>query len=196
MSKILAIFDFDGTLTTKDTFLELIKFQKGNLFFWLGFLKMSPFIFLHLVKLIPNWKAKEMVLTHFFKGLGLEDFQKICDEFSSQHIPTLLREEAVFKLEAHEKAKHDIVIISASAENWLSGWCKQKSLRLIATRLDVKDGKLTGKLCGRNCYGPEKLVRLKNEIALNEYEEIHVYGDSRGDQDILGIASHPYYRKF
>lgn len=196
MNRILAVFDFDGTLTTKDTFLELIKFQKGNLYFWLGFLKMSPIIFLHLLKFIPNWRAKEYVLTHFFKGTSLTDFQLKCDNFSMEFIPKLLRNEALRKLEFHEKQGHDIVVVSASAENWLSGWCKNRNIRLIATRLDVADGLISGKLLGRNCYGPEKLIRLKQEICLDDYAEVHVYGDSKGDKDILEIASHSYYRKF
>jgi phosphatidylglycerophosphatase C len=196
LSKVLAVFDFDGTLTTKDTFLELIKFNKGDFSFWWGFIKMSPVILLHLLKIIPNWRAKEYVLTHFFKGESQHDFQTKCDNFAINSIPRILRKEALLKLEIHEKNGHDIVVISASAENWLSKWCKDRNIRIIATRLEVENGNLTGKLIGKNCYGPEKLIRLKEEIKLDQYEEIHVYGDSRGDKDILGIATHPYYRKF
>lgn len=196
MSKVLAVFDFDGTLTTKDTFLELIKFHKGEFSFWWGFMKMSPVIALHLLKIIPNWKAKEYVLTHFFKGESRHDFQTKCDNFAIDYIPRILRREALLKLEMHENSGHDIVVISASAENWLSKWCTNRNIQIIATRLEVENGNLTGKLIGKNCYGPEKLVRLKEEINLDHYEEIHVYGDSSGDRDILGIATHPYYRKF
>ena len=196
MNKTLAIFDFDGTLTTKDTFLELIKFQKGDFAFWLGFFKMSPIIFLHLLKVIPNWRAKEYVLTHFFKGESLVDFQSKCDNFSRDFIPGILRSEAVKKLETHEEMGHEIVVISASAENWLAGWCSQRKIKLIATRMGVENGIISGKLVGKNCYGPEKLVRLRQEIALDEFEEIHVYGDSGGDKDILAIATHPYFKEF
>jgi phosphatidylglycerophosphatase C len=40
----IAFFDFDGTITTKDTLLEIIKFQKGTLRFYTGFLLCSPYI--------------------------------------------------------------------------------------------------------------------------------------------------------
>lgn len=196
MKRVLAIFDFDGTLTTKDTFLELIKFQKGSFYFWLGFLRLSPIILLHLLKVIPNWRAKEYVLTHFFRGLSLKEFQAKCDEFSINSIPKLLRKDALDKFNYHLDKEHDVVVVSASAQNWLEGWCKEKNVKLIATNLEVDAECLTGKISGFNCYGPEKLVRLKKEFCLEDYEEIHVYGDSRGDREILEVASHKFYRKF
>lgn len=196
MKKVLAIFDFDGTLTHKDSFLELIKYHKGKFSFWWGFIKMSPIVLFHLLKIIPNWKAKERVLTYFFKGEHLEDFQSACDAFSKSHLPQLLRKEALQKLDLHQKSGHEIVVISASAENWLSAWCKEKEVKLIASRLEVERNCLTGKLIGQNCYGPEKVLRLQKEFVLTDYDEIHVYGDSQGDKELLGIATHPFYRKF
>ena len=157
---------------------------------------MSPFIFLFLLKIIPNWKAKQYIVGHFFKGEHLENFQHKCDGFSKSYIPKILRKEALEKLEAHQKRGHEIVIVSASAENWLAGWCKEKGIKLIATRLEVENNCLTGKLMGENCYGPEKLIRLEKELELKDYEGIYVYGDSKGDKEILKIASHPFYRKF
>lgn len=196
MKKVLAIFDFDGTLTTKDTFLAFIKYHRGAVSFWLGFMKMSPIILLHLLRIIPNWQTKQHALTYFFGGEQLEDFQKICDQFSTTYIPRLERKEALKKLAHHQKGGHEIVVVSASAENWLAGWCQEKNVKLIATRLGVENGRLTGKLIGHNCYGPEKLSRLEKEYNLSNYDEIHVYGDSRGDKEILAIATHPFYRKF
>lgn len=196
MKKALAIFDFDGTLTTKDTFLAFIKFHRGAVSFWWGFMKMSPVILLHLLRIIPNWKTKQYALTYFFGGERLEDFQEICDRFSTTHIPRLERKEALEKLALHQKEGHEIVVVSASAENWLAGWCKEKNVKLIATRLEVEKGCLTGKLIGNNCYGSEKLSRLEKEYNLSSFDEIHVYGDSRGDKEILAIATHPYYRIF
>lgn len=196
MKKVLAIFDFDGTLTTKDTFLEFIKYHRGAVSFWMGFMKMAPIILLHLLRIIPNWKTKEYALAYFFGGERLEDFQAVCDRFSTTCIPQLARKEALEKLALHQKEGHEIVVISASAENWLAGWCKERGIKLIATRLGVENGCLTGKLIGRNCYGPEKLSRLEEEFDLISYDEIHVYGDSRGDKDILAIATNSFYRKF
>ena len=67
-------FDFDGTLTTKDTLLEMIKFAKGKTRFLLGFLLYSPILVLMKLHLFPNWKAKQLIFKHFFGGMTIEDF--------------------------------------------------------------------------------------------------------------------------
>src|SRR5690606_32720811 len=111
-NKSLVVFDFDGTLTIKDTFLELIKYYKGIPAFYWGLIMLSPILLLYLGKIIPNWRAKEHVLSYFFKGMHIDDFQSLCDDFSSKCIPKLLREEALFKLNWHKSKNHDIVIVS------------------------------------------------------------------------------------
>ena len=73
MSK-LALFDFDGTITTKDSFVEFIKFKHGFLGFAVGFLLMSPVILLYKTKLIPNWKAKQWVNEVFLVRYGTVKF--------------------------------------------------------------------------------------------------------------------------
>jgi len=195
-TKTLAIFDFDGTLTSKDTFLELIKYHNGFFRYWLGIIQLSPIILLHLMNVIPNWRAKECVLSFFFKGISLEEFESLCEAFAKKSIPSIIKLEAQLKLDWHKMQGHDIAIVSASAENWLKAWCESNNVTLVATRLEIENGCLTGRLMGKNCYGPEKLVRLKERYNLECYSEIYVYGDSRGDREILSIATHPFYRKF
>ncbi|HYG38803.1 MAG TPA: HAD-IB family hydrolase [Cytophagales bacterium] len=196
MKKNLALFDFDGTITYNDSFLEVIKFQKGKWAFYKGFLFMAPIMVLFKLKVIPNWKAKEMVITYFFKGDTYQDFQKKCDDFAETIIPKMLRPKANKKIEEHKKRGDRVVLVSASAENWLQPWTKKMDIELIGTQLETKDGLLTGKLCSPNCYGPEKLKRVLDILDLKEFENIYVYGDSRGDKEILAIATEAYYRHF
>ena len=66
MNGRIAFFDFDGTITTKDTLLEFIKFYKGKYQFYLGFLVYSPFLVAYKLKIIPNYVAKQKVLQYFF----------------------------------------------------------------------------------------------------------------------------------
>lgn len=196
MKKGLALFDFDGTLTTHDTLLEIIKFQKGKGAFYLGFAVLLPVLILYKLKLIRNWRAKEMMLTYFFGDNSSNDFQRRCDDFIKNRLPQLLREEAVLKLEQHLKKNDRVIVVSASAYNWVEGWCKEKNIELIATRLQIKNNTITGKLDSLNCYGPEKASRIKSHLTLNEYTPIYAYGDSRGDKEMLALADQPFYRTF
>ena len=64
--KHLVLFDFDGTLTRKDTLFAFIRYYHGTVRFVLGFAWLSPVMALYMAKLIRNDRAKEIVLKHFF----------------------------------------------------------------------------------------------------------------------------------
>jgi phosphatidylglycerophosphatase C len=64
----IAFFDFDGTITTKDTLAELLKFQKGKFKYYVGLVFLSPALILYKLGLISNHRAKEILLEFFFKG--------------------------------------------------------------------------------------------------------------------------------
>src|SRR4051812_42040221 len=96
--KAIAFFDFDGTITTKDTLLEFIKFTKGNSRFLTGFLLNSPYLLAYKLNLIPNQTAKEKVMEYFFKGTSLAEFQKQCDAFAMEVVPKLIRPKALAEL--------------------------------------------------------------------------------------------------
>ncbi len=196
MSQTIAFFDFDGTITTKDSFLEMIKFQKGKLAFLTGFALLSPLLVLHKLKLIPNWKAKEMVLQYYFKNTPIEIFETAAARFATIEIPKMLRPTAMEKLRWHQQEGHRVVIVSASATQWLRAWTTSINVELIGTELEIKDGKITGKLASPNCYGIEKANRIKSLIDLTQYQHIYAYGDSRGDREMLELATEAFYRGF
>jgi phosphatidylglycerophosphatase C len=194
--KRLAVFDFDGTLTYKDSFLAFIRYYKGNLPFYSGMLQVAPWLVAYKLKLYPNWKAKEKVLKHFFANSREEEFREKGRQFARELIPAMLRPKAKAALQQHKKAGDRIVVVSASAEPWLQAWCEAEGIELVATSLECRGGRITGKLKGKNCYGAEKVERLKQHLSLEDYCEVHVYGDSAGDRELLGLATHPNYRCF
>jgi phosphatidylglycerophosphatase C len=196
VKKRIAFFDFDGTITTHDTFLELIKFYKGNFKFYLGFLINAPFIIAWKAGIISNQAAKEKVLKYFFGGLPVTTFQQRCDEFASTRIPILIRSKALLEIEKLRAAGAEIVIVSASAENWIAAWCKENNIQLAGTKLQVKNNVLTGKIEGHNCHGEEKVNRIHSGFDLSRYDEIYCYGDTKGDKPMLGLATFSFYKPF
>jgi phosphatidylglycerophosphatase C len=69
-------------------------------------------------------------------------------------------------------------------------------LELVASRLDVQHGRLTGRLLGKNCHGEEKVKRIVERYPLNEYDEIYAYGDDHSDKPMLKLATHSFFRPF
>ena len=194
--KKLVLFDFDGTLTTKDTLLEFLLFYKGKIRVLFGLLALFPVLALYMLRLVPNWKAKQYLLRHFIGGARLEEFNAVCKEFSTQIIPKLIRPKGLHILEQHLRDKATLIVISASAENWVGPWCEQIGVNYLATQLEVVNGIVTGNLCGKNCYGPEKVDRIKKQFELSDFDEIIAYGDSSGDREMFGIAHHYFYKPF
>lgn len=192
----LVLFDLDGTLTKKDTLIEVIRFIHGEYRLYIGAIVLSPFLILYIFRIISSSKMKEKVITHFFGGMSIDAFQQKCNRFAEIRLPTLLRRNAISHLNKAKENGAKIIIVSASVENWISHWCESNDLVCIATRLEIKNGRLTGKLVGKNCNGTEKVTRIKQAVNLSDYKTILGYGNSKGDLPMLKLATQVYYKAF
>ena len=192
MKKIYA-FDFDGTLTTKDTLLEFIRFAKGTTAFGWGFLRYAHLLVLMKLGLYPNWKAKQKVFAHFFKDTTIEDFDAICQEFaaSSRH---LLRPKGIEAIDQALNEGSEVLIVSASIDNWVQPFFPQ--VKVLGTQIEVVDGKLTGRFLTKNCYGEEKVNRLKAIYPNRQDYHLTAFGDSNGDKELLAFADESHFKPF
>lgn len=190
----LALFDFDGTITQRDSLFDFLAFSFGFRRCVIGAFVLAPMMVAYLLRRIPSWRAKESVFRRFFKGWDLVKFRKAAATYSKERIPCIVREEALRQIEWHRVRGNRMVVVSASPEDWLRPWCEGQNIEVIATRLEVHEGRLTGRIEGRNCQGIEKVRRIKEVIDLDKYERVYAYGDSRGDAEMLDLANERYYR--
>ena len=192
MKKIYA-FDFDGTLTTKDTLIEFIRYAKGSMALGLGFLRYAHLLVMMKLGLYPNYKAKQKVFAHFFKDTTLDDFNALCKAFaaSSSH---LLRPNAIEAINLAIKEGSEVVIVSASIDNWVQPFFPQ--VKVVGTQIEVIDGKLTGRFLSKNCYGQEKVNRILSLYPNRHDYHLTAYGDSRGDKEMLAFADESYFKPF
>lgn len=195
-NRTIAFFDFDGTLTEKDSFIAFLKYDAGFIRFYAGFILLSPILIAYKLHLISNSTAKVAVIKHFWKGRSKTELQNLGSSFASKVIPTMLRPQAIEKLHWHIKENHTVVVVSASFDVYLGPWCELYNIKLIATQAEVIDKQYSGKLKTPNCYGLEKAARIKAEIDIEAYSTIYAYGDSAGDKEMLAIANKPFYKFF
>ena len=191
----IAVFDLDGTITNKDTFLEFIKYYKGSINFYLGLLVLSPFIILFYLKLYSNNKLKECFFSYYFKGESAIEIAKKGEVFSLEVLPLLCRKSAIDILEWHQNRNHDILILSASSDIWLKKWCMSKNYKLICTSFKKNKNSYTGKIDGENCFGIRKKELLLDFIKKNNYSFSYGYGDSKSDKYFLELVNRPYLMK-
>ena len=196
LKRQLVLFDFDGTITKKDTFTEFLIFALGRRRLFVFLLFHIHLLLLCVFDVISIGFIKQKIIYRFFKGYSEEYFQNIASNFVDKKIPNIIRESALKKLIWHKKQNHQVVIVSASFKNWLKIWCEQYDIELLCTELEVKKGTLTGYFFKPNCYGLEKVDRIKEKYELNNYSQIYAYGDSSGDKEMLLLANYAYYKTF
>ena len=197
MRKIYA-FDFDGTLTTKDTLLEFIRFAKGSGQMFRGFLLFSPLLILMKLHLFPNWKVKQKIFSYFFKGMKIDDFNALCTRFAERN-KHLLRPAGIEKVrQAIDEEHNTVLIISASIDNWVRPFFDEidQKIHVLGTQIETKEGRLTGQFTSKNCYGEEKVNRLTALYPHREAYYLIAFGDSRGDKELLAFADKGFYKPF
>jgi len=196
MKNDIAFFDFDGTITTRDTLLELIKYSHGVPAFCAGFGLLSPWIAAMKTGMISNSNAKQRVLRYFYGGWTTDRWQELCASFVAGKVPGLLRPKAMQEIGKYKDAGVPVVIVSASPEDMVGIWTRQNGLEVVATRLEVRDGKMTGRIAGANCHGHEKVRRIREQYEMDSFSTVYAYGDSKGDRPMLGLARTSFYKPF
>lgn len=191
----LALFDFDGTVTSRDTMLEFIRFAGGRSRVLLGMGTLWPFGGLYLIDGISSQKFTEILMRFFFRGMTQEQVRQLGEEFARSRLPRLVRRRALDRIRWHQENGHRVVVVSASFDVWLKPWCDQNGLELLASQFEIRQGRLTGRFEGKECSGPEKVRRIESFLNLDEYSRIYAYGDSRSDKPMLELAHESYFGK-
>jgi phosphatidylglycerophosphatase C len=196
VSRVIAFFDFDGTITSRDSLLEFIRYTKGDFSFFAGFALHAPVLVAYKLQIISNHKAKEIMLRHFFGKMPVGDFEQLCERFNRERLPGLIREKAVKEIRKLQAFGADVVVVSASPENWLVQWCRELGVECIATKMLVDNNRITGKIDGRNCHGEEKVRRIREKFDLDNYSAVYCYGDTPGDRYMLSLGNYRFYKPF
>lgn len=189
MKKRIYLIDFDGTISKKDSFF-LFTFFTVNIF---RFLKYWIEVFLFF-PIYTNKVLKENFF-YIFRGIEVDKFNFLCNEFIKFKFDKLIKN-SFFNYISSIEENQKIVVVSASISNYLKPWCNEMGFDLISTELEVIDGKLTGRFSTPNCNGKEKVKRIKEKYNLKEFDEIHVFGNSKGDFPMLELGTHKYYKFF
>lgn len=186
---IVAAFDFDGTLTKRDSFPLFLIFSKGYLYTFLLFLYYTPKIISSKLRGKELGSIKEKMLGKAFRGMEITKFDEICKDFASAS-PNLLNGPAIQAFNTHQKPGHQIVIVTASLVNWVKPFFTE-SITVLGTELEIKDNLITGKFKSGNCYGLKKKDIFLSLFPNRQNYILYYYGDSKGDKEMLEFADSP-----
>ena len=193
--KKLYCFDFDGTLTYKDTMFLYLKFYNASKF-RMQFIKHIPLFTLLKLNLLDAEKVKKSFISSILKGQSKAKIEKKSQEFFDQYYPEIFRENALDFIKNIDYSQTDCYIVSASLDIWVKPFAEKFKMNLIATKAEFKNDIFTGNFVGKNCNGLEKVNRIKEEISDKKYDKTIAFGDTFGDQQMLDWANEGQYKFF
>lgn len=194
--KSLALFDFDGTISNLDSTTLFYKSLYSNRF---------AFIYRHLFLCLPQFLAYHFNLTNYLPlkrkrlqiHIGIlsdDNFNRHLLKFQQVHLPSILKESAIERINWHINQGHDIWVVSASYDFLLSQWCEKMNIGLIVNKT-VKN-QHTCIFDGEDCNYSNKVHQILKRINISDYNKIYAYGDSDGDKNMLELAHESHLNFF
>ena len=187
MKQKFAFFDFDDTLIHGDSGKALLGYYlKKYPLAVFRLLKVPILYFLYLIGLVKFQTVKSSWLFPMDRldDDELNDFYQVC--LVPKYYPNVVAE-----LKNKKQQGYLIFICSASIEGYLR-FCKLPVDGILGTKTEIKNGKYTSKMIGKNCKNEEKVLRLNNIInELNleiDYENSYAYSDSFHDIPMLKMV--------
>ncbi|WP_226064429.1 HAD family hydrolase [Kaistella polysaccharea] len=193
--KKLYCFDFDGTLTYKDTMFLYLNFYNSTKF-KLQFIKHIPLFILLKLKLMDAEKVKKSFISSLLKGERKTRIQEKSQQFFEQYYPKVMRENALEFINNIDRQQTDSLIITASLDIWVKPFADHFEMKLQATQAEFVDDLFTGNFIGKNCNGLEKVNRIKEAISSTKYDKIIAFGDTDGDGPMLKWADEGQFKFF
>ena len=189
----VAAFDFDGTISRRDTLGPFLVRVAGSAQFARTLLARTPQFAAVTLGRADRDAEKEAVITRLVAGRTAASIAAAGRAYAD-HLwaRQRFRPESLARLRWHRDQGHDIVIVSASLDAYLTPLAPRLGVdHVISCRLETDAAELvTGRLIGPNVRGPEKALRLREWLG-DASVELWAYGDSSGDDELLAMADHP-----
>jgi phosphatidylglycerophosphatase C len=191
----IALFDLDGTITRRDTYLAYL----------LGFLARHPgrlaraaplagALSLYAAGQRDNTWLKTTFLHAILGGLELSALEAWTESFLDRLLERGLRPRALDVIGRHRVAGDRILLVTASLNFYAEPLGRRLGFdEVLCTRAAVDgSGLLTGKLDGGNCYGANKLRRVQAYLREDvSGRPATFYTDHQADLPLLQFVERP-----
>lgn len=190
----LALFDFDGTITTGDTWTPFLRFALPRARLAVARVMLTPVFIAYRAGFLPAGRGRTLAARAAFSGRAADGVRRRGIEYASNVLPTMVRADVLARIKWHQAQGDRVVVVSASLDAYLKPWCEEHGVELICTTLEERGGTLTGRCVNGDCAGAEKARRIQERFRLASYPVIYAYGDSDDDLEMLALAHRRYWR--
>lgn len=187
----LALFDFDGTLCTKDSFTGFIFYTLSKRHIMRKGLKILPWIQAYYLKLYPADAMRTKLFSTMFKGNSAKQLQQLGQEYA-QTLVKNLDTQLFQRLLQHQAQGDKVVLVSASIDLYLKPVCEILNIDLICTQVEIHNGFITGQYSTPDCSSEQKKIRVHEAYHLNDYAHVYAYGNSYEDLQMFSLADSCY----
>lgn len=189
-------FDFDGTLTVRDSFIAFLKWRAGRRRYLAGLVRLLPAVLAYLFHR-DRGRIKAAAVREYLQGVPRDRLEADAREFAELFSRSLLRPDAVEVWKRWRSDHVRLVIVTASPDLTVAPFARGLGAdALIGTQLafDAQD-RVSGTFETPNCRGLEKVTRLRRAFGPDVVVKA-AYGDTSGDREMLAMSEMPGYRVF
>jgi phosphatidylglycerophosphatase C len=141
----LALFDFDGTITFRDSFQPFLLYAATPSRKLFGTIALLPLLIGYKLGFVSATKTRQAVAGFAFRGLPLVDIERLGGAYARDVIPVTLRTKALDRIRWHKAQGDRVLIVSAALCVYLRAWCREMELEVICTEFETSDGMITGR---------------------------------------------------
>ncbi|MGE0864620.1 MAG: HAD family hydrolase [Vicinamibacterales bacterium] len=189
----LALFDFDGTITRSDSWTPFMRLATGHARKAIGYVVLLPIGAGYYAGLVAGRTARPLYARVAFRGVEATPVRDLGRRYAAEMLPRTVRPRALEQIAWHKSKGDTVVVVSASLAAYVQPWCEKAGVGCIATELEERRGRLTGRYLGGECTGAEKAARIRQRYDLGQFAEVFAYGDTAEDRDMLALANRRFY---
>lgn len=192
----IVAFDFDGTLTVRDSFTGFLRWRAGGRGWLKGLARLTPDVAAYVADR-DRGRLKAASVREFLKGVPRVQLEADAEAFAGQVWPGFMRRDALACWHDWGSRGAFRVIVTASPEITVAPFARRLGAEaLLGTPLVFDSGdRVTGAFAGPNCRGEEKVRRLRAAFG-EDMPLAAAYGDTTGDTEMLAMADEAGFRRF
>lgn len=192
----IVAFDFDGTLTVRDSFTGFLRKRAGRRRWALGLVRLAPATAAY-ARDRDRGAIKAAAVKEFLEGVSRSDLEADAEAYAVRAWRKLMRPDALETWNDWGQQEAHRVIVTASPALTVAPFARRLGAEgLLGTDLTFDaDDRLTGAFESPNCRGEEKVRRLRAAYG-PALRLAAAYGDTSGDAEMLAIAERPGFRVF
>lgn len=156
----LALFDFDGTITTHETMPDFLSRSISRRRLLIGWILLAPIVAGYKIGLVSGGFTRSVLVRFAYTGMPVSALTIRGEDFAKDRLPHVLRPEAMERIAWHRAQGHKVVVVSGGLDVYLRPWCEAQGLDLLCSTLEVCDGRLTGRYDGEQCVLAEKATQI------------------------------------